>query len=285
MLRILISIFLLIGIYTAQAAPSNAIALKNGCRLIQKPSSFYTSSLYAAKIEDWTAQGVMDGNEVIGWCSGATSKAPYVFVFELSEEYLLEQLRFNNVCQKQYAGISSKEVLVEYSTTSATSGFTALGNYTLTESAVSTHDLVRVKARWIRLTVLSNYGNTQWTELMEFEALGEFASPDAEAQTIDGVWNSNYDWLSFKKNGNGYQYGCYKWAQGEFFNATQKRRVYRFEWKQKDNGLTGWCIFVLNKEGTRMNGVWEREKIQRSLAFGNVPDLRHSLMYAEMMKK
>ncbi|MBC7450026.1 MAG: OmpA family protein [Cytophagales bacterium] len=256
MLKAICSFFFILSLYAIEASTLNAIALKNGCRLVQKPSAFYKTSSYSAKIEDWTILGIMDQNASIGWCSGPASKAPYVFVFELSEEYFIDKIHFNNNCPKQYPGICSKDVAVEYSVTSASSGFALLNNYTLQEFSDVTMDLSRVKARWIRLTVLSNYGNSQWTELMEFEAWGEFAGPAAGITDIDGVWSSNYDWVSFKKNAQGYQYGCYKWAQGEFFNAKNKRRVCTFDWKQKGDGQTGWCVLVVNKEGTHISGTW-----------------------------
>ncbi len=240
-----------------QANKINALALKNGCSIIQKPSTFFTPTPYAAKINDWSVFGLLDQNAATGWCSGATSKVPYIFVFELSEDFLISNFSFNTFCQKEYKNISAKDIKVEYSNTSAKTGFLPAASYLLEENKYNSFDITPVKARWIKLTILSNYGNLQWTELMEFEAWGTFVTPAITATSITGVWKTNFDWVSFNKATNGTVYGCYKWKNGEIYLTQVSRKTYTFTWKQtEDEKLSGWCLLVLNKEGTKMNGIW-----------------------------
>lgn len=249
---------LLLSISYSHATKMNALALQNGCAIIQKPSTFFTPTPYAAKINDWSVFGLLDQNPSTGWCSGATSKVPYVFVFELSEDFLITTFVFNTFCQKEYKNISAKGIKIEYSNISAKSGFITAASYLLEENKYNSFDIAPVKARWIKLTILSNYGNLQWTELMEFEAWGTFATPAiSTASSITGVWNTNFDWVSFNKATNGTVYGCYKWKNGEIYLKQVSRRVYTFTWKQTDEEKhSGWCLLVLNKEGTKMNGIW-----------------------------
>lgn len=247
----------LLSVLHCQANKINALALQNGCAIVQKPATFFTPTAYAAKINDWSVFGLLDQNAATGWCSGATSKVPYVFVFELSEDFMIGNFSFNTFCQKEYKNISAKDIKLEYSNTSSKTGFLPAATYLLEENKYNSFDITPVKMRWIRLTILSNYGNLQWTELMEFEAWGTFVTPNIAATALTGVWNTNFDWVSFNKATDGTIYGCYKWKNGEIFLKQMNRRVYTFAWKQHDEEkLSGWCLLVLNKEGTKMNGVW-----------------------------
>jgi outer membrane protein OmpA-like peptidoglycan-associated protein len=235
---------------------TNALALKNGCKAVQKPSTFFTPTAYTAKVNAWSVLALQDESGTSGWCSGAASKAPYVFVFELSEDYSIQKLVFNTFCQKEYTLISAKDIKVEFSITSSKTGFASATALVLEENKINTFDIAPTKARWIKLTILSNYGNPQWTQLMEFEAWGNYVSPTLNQPSLIGVWSSNFDWVSFNKTNDKNLYGCYKWANGEMYLKNINRNVYTFNWKQKDDGQQGWCVLVLNKEGTQMNGIW-----------------------------
>lgn len=250
---IVFSIFLF---QLCSAASINTIALKNGCRIVQKPSTFFTPTAFSAKIDAWSVYALQDESEKTGWCSGAASKVPYVFVFELSEDFSIKKLVFNTRCQKEYKLISAKDIKIEYSTTSAKAGFVSPSSYVLKQDTVNTFDCAPVKARWVKLTILSNYGNPQWTELMEFQAWGDLVNPAAVTPSITGVWNSDFDWISLNKAPDGLIYGCYKWANGELYLKDQNRKNFTFSWSQKDDGQHGWCVLVMNKEGTRMSGIW-----------------------------
>jgi outer membrane protein OmpA-like peptidoglycan-associated protein len=238
------------------AGSTNAVALKNGCIIVQKPSTFFTATAYSPTINAWSVHGLQDQNPSTGWCSGAASRAPYVFVFELSEDFTINKLAFNTFCQKEYTGISAKDIKIEFSTTSAKTGYTAAVPFLLEQNKINTFDIAGTKARWIRLTITTNHGNPQWTELMEFEAWGDYSATSVKTLSTTGVWNSNFDWISLNATANGKIYGCYKWSRGELYLTKADRTAYRFTWKQIDDGQEGWCILVMNKEGTKLNGVW-----------------------------
>ena len=246
---------------------TNALALKNGCKAVQKPSTFFTPTAYTAKVNPWSVLALQDESGMSGWCSGAASKVPYVFVFELSEDFSINKLVFNTFCQKDYTLISAKDIKLEFSSTSAKTGFAPAIALVLEENKINTFDVAPIKARWIKLTILSNYGNPQWTQLMEFEAWGNYGTQTPNQPSLTGVWKSNFDWVSFNKTSDNTIYGCYKWAAGELYLKSINRNSYTFNWKQKDGGQTGWCVLVLNKEGTQMNGIWGLNK--DTTTFGN----------------
>ncbi|WP_018341789.1 OmpA family protein [Cytophaga aurantiaca] len=253
---ILLIAFLCCSIIHSLAGSVNATALKNGCIIVQKPSTFFTATAYSAKVNAWSVYGLQDQNPATGWCSGAASKAPYVFVFELSEDFLINKLVFNTFCQKEYTGISAKDIKVEFSTTSAKTGYVSASPFLLEENKINAFEITGVKARWIKLTITSNHGNPQWTELMEFEAWGDYVTKTPKSVSTNGVWNSNFDWVSLNTNSSGIIYGCYKWSRGELYLKHVDRTSYTFTWKQVDDGQQGWCVLVMNKEGTKLNGIW-----------------------------
>jgi outer membrane protein OmpA-like peptidoglycan-associated protein len=251
----------------AQGEKINAVSLKSGCRLIKVPSTYFTSSAHNLQTDDWTWQGLIDENPSVGWCSGAASKAPYTFVFELSEDYLIDSITFNNICQTESKGICSKDIHLEYSVTSASAGFISIDTFTLKAYSLVKNGIKSFKSRWLRLTILSNYGNPQWTELMEFEAWGTLVQPVAERVIFNGVWKKTNEILTISQSKNGNLYGCYSWAQREFYITYFKRNTYSFNWTQKTDSLSGWGLFILNKEGTFLSAIWGLDG--DSITFGN----------------
>jgi outer membrane protein OmpA-like peptidoglycan-associated protein len=238
----------------------NCTALKNGCRILESPPSFFTSDEHTTKIDPWTIRALIDENGANGWCSAEKTSFPVSFVFELSEDFFLEKLVFNNQCQKNYPGVCAREVKIEVSSTGPTSDFKETSVYILKEYAVSEFSLNSVGARWIRMTILSNYGHKDFVELMELQVMGKFVEPVASAATVKGLWDSNFDWVSINSNENGYIYGyiygCYKWSEGELFSGKIDRKIFKFRYSQKENGKEGWAILTLNKESNRLSGIW-----------------------------
>lgn len=232
----------------------NAVALKNGGRILVSAPSYKISSPHTAKIDHYSVQALTDESPIM-WCSKSFSAFPLTFVYELSEEYNLEKITFNNICEK-YAGICAKDVLIEVSSVSSTNGFQKAGEYTLTENALNTFTVNTVNTRWVKLVILSNYGNKEFTELAEFGIWGTFSSPSYGETDIVGVWDSNFDWVSINSNKNGYIYGCYKWSTGDLYAGEVNRRIFTFSWSQKDDGQKGWCRLAINKEGNILFGTW-----------------------------
>jgi hypothetical protein len=199
---------------------------------------------------------LLDESSLLGWSSAANTRFPYRFVFELAEDFLLEKLYFDTQGQKELKGNCAHEVQVEVSSQGPDKGFSNFGFFTLKEYAVTEFKIKPTKARWVRLSILSNYGNAKYTQLQEFKVFGNFAETNYSASNIVGLWDTNFDWLSINSNQNEYIYGCYKWEEGELYSSLISRRTFHFKWTQKGDGLKGWAILTVNKEGTYLSGIW-----------------------------
>lgn len=257
-MRYLLFVSFVLHFVSLQAQSKNALSLRNGCRIISSAPSYYTSIPTTAKIDNWTVHALFDENANRGWCSAQYKINANEFVFELSEHYDLTELVFDNTCQTEYKGICAKNISVRFSSESATSGFGHEQLFTLSEYQENLVFKINSKnVRWIKLLIKDNYGHPQWTELMEMRAIGTYTKSVYPSNNSPiGVWNSNFDWVSIKSNSSGEFYGCYQWEQGELLSGKVDRNVYTFEWFQKGNNQQGWCVLVLNEEGTRMNGTW-----------------------------
>ena len=131
--------------------------------------------LESAKNEEESVKFLID-ERPRGWRAGKKSPFPHVFVFELAGNADIKSLKFiNSRWEKRYPGISARDIQVEFSTLSSDSGYHNLKNFTLEKKLdVQEFKIEEAEARWIRLTIKSNYGNQNYTELIEFEAWGKF---------------------------------------------------------------------------------------------------------------
>ncbi len=141
--------------------------------LRKKSYVVYASSSYSNK---WEAKYLIDGRRKRGWRSKKRTPFPHVFIFELAGNADIDLLKFNNKTHEaKYPGISTKQVRVEFSTVSSKSGYRNVGDFTLEKGAeLQEFSIQRTKARWIRLSIESNYGHPHFTGLKEFEAWGVF---------------------------------------------------------------------------------------------------------------
>lgn len=246
----------------------NALSLRSGCRLLSNPGAYTPTRNTTARIDEWSAEAIIDENGSNGWCSSQYKTSSLVFLFELSEVHDVERLDFDNSCQQQYSGICAKDVLVEASLVSSVEGFTTVGKFTLEQYKKNSFTINTLKTRWLRVTIINNYGNREWTELMEIAAIGKFSNYELSASpNIVGEWSSNWDWVSMKMNDNGYIYGCYKYNNGTLSAGTVNRRVFEFEWEEKIVKTHGWATLVINEEENRVTGIWGFNNNRNSFGF------------------
>ena len=127
-----------------------------------------------------SAWGLAQGK---GWTSGDDSTGPYAIVFELPSIASIQQLKFH---ASGDASTNAHSVHVDASTISSTSGFTNVGNYTLSDTD---DDQVfslssPIEARWLKLTIDARGATTQ---LYDFEALGTF-DQRPPSEPVSGAW-------------------------------------------------------------------------------------------------
>jgi len=235
----------------------NVLSIPNGAYVLRAPESSNEEAQSSNEIAKWTKEAIIDGSTDKGWSSSEGSVFPMEFVFELSEECLIEKFGFNNECEKKYPGICAKKLKVEVSTTSSSSGYVSVLEPKLEEFAPTKYFPIKpVKARWIKITILSNYGFKSYTELMEMEAWGTYVKDDIKSIDLTGDWTSTWGIVSIRQKGSSIK-GCYKYRNGIIKNAGMDRRILNFTWVE-DTGKQpmGKAVLVVNEEGTRLNGIW-----------------------------
>ncbi|MCU0417168.1 MAG: OmpA family protein [Cytophagaceae bacterium] len=254
--RLFLGWFSLLCLYV-HAQNINVAGLRQGARMVRMPASYFTSIPTTPVIDLWSARALMDETAQKGWCSASSVTHNNIFVIEFSELMDVRQVIFDNECQKEYKGISTRKIKVRFSDKSSSEGYQDFYEWELSEN--KNDQLFPVSAQrvhWMEVTIVNNYGHPQWTELMECRALGNYSQPTVPTINPLGTWKSNFDWVSFNTSSMGMLYGCYAWSQGEIFNVKINRRVVRFDWYQPGNGHRGWCLLIGNQEGTQLNGIW-----------------------------
>ncbi len=154
-----------------------------------------------------------------------------------------------------YPGISSKDVEAWASNTSPTEGFSKVLQVQIPQTGRQEFKLAApTPARWLKFVIRSNWGNKNYTELMELEAYGQpLPGPVAQA-SLSGVFSSNYGPILLSQTGNSVK-GCYYDGAGTI-NGTTDGRVVQFEWRQNQGKRVGTAMMVLSSKGDLINGFW-----------------------------
>jgi tetratricopeptide (TPR) repeat protein len=136
-----------------------------------KVINFSGERLVSVNAGGW-ASHIADGNPATGWMT-ADGKFPQSVVLELPVECMIGELGFNNAAHWEADG-SAKNVEISISAHSATSGFEIAATAVLVQGEIGQGIRLNParRGRWIKLRILSNYGNTDHTELGDVEAIG-----------------------------------------------------------------------------------------------------------------
>lgn len=233
--------------------------MRNGCKLIEAASGLNKQKKKDAYIANWTGRAMIDEKFETGWCSQRGFEGEKSFIFELSEDYHIDELKFYNSKDPTYFGLNSKKITIEYSKKGPYSGYKKVGSFILQQHKSTTFEIPSFSARWIKLTIHSNYGNSEYTELMEFEALGYFDRMRTKAIDLKGSWETNFGTVSLNENEHGLLYGCFKHSHGEIVTEGVYRRKLNIKWAEPSVEVYGWAVLVLNKEGEAISGIWGYE--------------------------
>jgi len=223
--------------------------LANGAVVLSKSSEYGGGQ--------WSAMALLDGTPTLGWCSADKAPFPHEILIELARPASIESIVFDAAQTQEtgFAGISAKNVEVWASNVSPTEGFTQVLQAELPKGMRQEFKLTApTAARWLKLVVRSNWGNSTYTELMELEAYGQpLPGPVAQAP-LSGTYNTNYGLIQFDQNGNVVK-GCYYEGSG-IFNGTTDGRVALLEWRQNQGAKVGTALMILAAKGDLINGFW-----------------------------
>jgi outer membrane protein OmpA-like peptidoglycan-associated protein len=225
--------------------------------------------------EKWDPLLLIDGTTATGWCSAKGKAYPNHIMIELARTFRLKEFCIDNTDAQEsgYPGISAREFKLYASTLSSKDGFQLIYAGEAAKGKRKVFDLETTpEARWIKLEVLSNWGDNQYTEIMELEAYGDQAEEAPDQRPIAGVYDTNYNLLRLEQSGNNIA-GCYDWDNGTL-SGTTDGRVIRFQWTE-DGPQIGTAVMVLTSDGRFLNGLWYEHGKYRGLWFGKrVTDAR-----------
>jgi outer membrane protein OmpA-like peptidoglycan-associated protein len=246
-------LFLLLAQLTARAAAApdeiNLLSWGAGALVVAAPPSYSDTG-------NWSPEALLDEIPQTGWATKSGDLSPKVMVFELATESQIASLAFDTGLTEN-RGRSAKNVKLEISDRKDT-GFTEIASLTL--AAQQDHQKFPLKApvtgRYLRLTVLNNWGDSQYMEIMNVFAYGK---PIGKRTLADnsGTFSSSYGDFRMQQTGSAVN-GCYEHNYGLIENGGFDGRVLRFTWSEGDPTARhgGPAVLVFSDDGQLFTGYW-----------------------------
>lgn len=251
LLGTLLLLIVLVGALSRFAAADNnspegpsLVSFSSGALVVQKPQEYS---------DGWSAFWLLDERSNTGWATPQGVTGNQAIVIELPERSVLKTLEFDTG-SIDGAGRGAKDILVEMSDVSASSGFHTIAQVTLADKADNQKfpATAEVPGRWVRMTVKNNHGAADYLELMDFRARGRQLThtpfPD-----VSGTYSTNYGDMHLRQQGNS-MVGCYEWSGG-LLEGGIEGRVMRLTWRQT-NPSEGTAVMVFSSDGKQMFGLW-----------------------------
>jgi len=221
----------------------------------------------------WNAQALLDGSNTTGWSSAKGYPYPNEFVLELPDQCVLASFAIDNTGAEEsnFPGISARHFALYGSTTSHREVLDLIvsGQADKGKRTVFTFEKPS-EVRWLKLVVLSNWGNPSHTQLMELEGYGEVLGKVSQDKPIEGIYSSNYGLMRLEQSGT-YVVGCYE-ADNGLLSGRTDGRIVKYRWWE-DGPNTGTALMVLSTDGNHLNGLWyERGRMKGSWYGSRVTD-------------
>lgn len=238
----------LAGAISAAPAPPpdiNLTAFGNG-GLVESVSNEYGGG--------WEARWLTDENPATGWCTEKGAKGPFSIVISLAERSEIHALQFDTASAENEAR-TVKDVDVSISDTSATAGFAPVSTVSLKGGADKQAFALPKPAtgRWLKLTIKTNHGDDEYSELMEFRALGTPLTQTVIPPNLSGTYNSPvYGKFHLQQDGAALS-GCYEHSEG-LVQGGAESHLMRLTWREGER--SGPAIMVLRRNGKSFEGWW-----------------------------
>jgi len=236
----------------AEVDTINAAAFENGAVLLD-----YDSEYGDRLSTQWLALMLIDGDAATGWASARGAPFPHTFEIELARPFDLERLVFDLTHSEEASqpGIAAREVVVSVATETRDGPYTEIHRGEIDVSGMTRHILSEpVNARWLKLSIESNGGHAEYTELMEFQAWGR---PQIEQRTekarFSGTYETNWDDFYLIVE-DGTINGCYDFDNGRFSGAASGDFM-NIEWRE-DGDQSGTAVLALTADQSIFNGFW-----------------------------
>ena len=234
---------------SARSEATNLLSLLEGCLPVTIPSTY----------GGWDAYNLLDDSPSSGWANATGKVHNNVFVFEMAAGATLESFEFDNA-SVDAEGAAAKDILVEVSSKSASEGFAPVLQTTLADIT----DGQKFKAekplpgQWLRLTIKTNYGNPEYTEIFGVRAYGNRPEP-GKSPDISGTYSTSYADFHVRQQGTALA-GCYEYNDGLLDGAIEGR-VMKITWQEGPKSK-GPAIMVFAGDGKSFKGFWWHDKAQ-----------------------
>jgi len=244
---VLVSLVAALVVYSAAAQEVNLLALGEGALPVTVPPSYGS----------WPAVNLLDDAPTSGWASEKGRVANNVFVFEMAEPATIAAFEFDTK-SIDGNGRGAKDVLVEVSATSKDAGFFPILSAALIDRKDGQRFVAtkKVEGRWVRLTLLNNHQDAQYSELMSFRGFGARPTPRAIG-AISGTYTTTYGNFHVRQQGTAIT-GCYEFKDGLFDGAIDGR-VAKLTWNENSGRSRGPAVFVFSPDGKIFTGHWWRD--------------------------
>ena len=225
----------------------NLLSWGAGALVVQSPPS-------ASATGQWSTEMLLDEMKDTGWASPRGDFAPKAMVFELAQTSQISSLAFDTA-QVEKRERSVKDVTVEISDRQD-GGFVQIAKVSLAAMKDGQRFPLKTPAsgRHIKLTVLNNYGDSQFMELMNVYAYGK---PVGKRPLPDnsGTFSSTYGDFHIQQTGIAVT-GCYMFMGGLIENGGFDGRVLRYSWSSGNPGSrdSGPAIIVFTDDGKSFIG-------------------------------
>lgn len=224
-------------------------AFANGALIAQSTSDYN---------EHWTALWLLDEDPHTGWASAKGAKGPFELVIALPERSEIHALEFDAASvEKPQQAAQKVDVLI--SDTSEKDGFTKVTQLELKAADHQRFTLTApITGRWLKLIVLSNAGDPEYTELMNVRAFGVQLT-HTPIPNVSGTYTSQR-YGKFHLSQDGAQLsGCYEHNHG-LIQGGLESHLMRLTWTEGAKAeRRGPALMVLKADGKSFRGLWQKE--------------------------
>jgi len=234
-------------------SPVNLLSWGAGALIVQAPPSYSSSG-------NWSPDALLDELPGTGWATPAGDLTPKVFVFELANRSEVTSLAFDTA-QVETRERGAKDLIVEISERKD-GGFTEIARPSLAPEMDHQKFVLKAPAagRYLRLTVLNNWGDDKYMEIMDVYAYGR---PLATRPLPDnsGTFSSDYSDFHMQQAGAAVN-GCYEHNNGLIENGGFDGRVLRFTWSEGEvagERHGGPAMLIFSDDGQSFTGFWWSE--------------------------
>jgi OOP family OmpA-OmpF porin len=258
----------------------NAVSFEQGSVLL----SF--SSEYGDRASaQWLALGLVDGTAEMGWASKKFAAFSHEFIFELATTYDIRQINFDNTHTEEdvYAGIAARKVTVQASTEGKQGTYQTIFSGELKPRGISSFPLEQTNhAHWLKLIIESNGGDPNYTELMEFEAMGREVVPRGKFEAHSATYETNWNAFFMVIDKDDLR-GCYD-HDGGVFSGAPSGNFLNIEWREYGPQI-GKAVMAVTQDGSVFNGFWYEKGTLQGTWFGTRVDDSKQPKCAEKLKQ